>query len=683
MRKIKNPSYKSRINFSILALMIPVIFCFTACFSNWKSDEGTVVINLSGGKNGRSVEWPPSGILSQLEYKVTLTGNDETINLSARGGNVIRTTVSVGRWNVNVNANYKSEPYAEGSAYVDVKAGQNNQVLIKMNQLIFGAWAAVEDSTFTDSFIRGIAYGNGTFAAGGDKGRIAYSKDSGVTWKAVEAGTGEDQSKFLNTEDIYNLVFAHDRFFAFTYGKMVSSEDGVIWKKVEIDAFYISESFQDMAWGGGRFVAVGTGGKMAYSIDGEKWNIIVDEEDAAMGTNIYNITYGGGKFIAGLRGGYIAYSTNGENWRQVLIDTSLKDTQNDIHITYGRDKFVAGSNNIMLYSADGITWTKAASSLLSEVQGLTYGGGYFIAFTIDGQMIYSTDGVNWTESVIDAFSPPEIIVRIAYGEGKFIVAGGVEGKYGKIAYSGTASGFIEMVEIPAGTLTWGNAEITLTAFKMGKYEVTQEQYLEVMGVNPSYFRSNPADGEIQGRRPVEQVTWFDAIEFCNKLSKMEGLMQVYEITGREPEEGYPITAAIVTPTWTNNGYRLPTEAQWEYACRAGTTTDWHFGDDEDKLVDYAWYDANASSMTHEVGKKDPNRFELYDMHGNVQEWCWDWYGDYPTTAQTDYKGAVSSNGRVKRGGSWLEPGQNLLSALRNNNLPRVGYYAFGFRLVRP
>jgi len=654
------------------------ILMLSACFSEWKSDEGVITINLGG--SGRAA-WPPdNAMLSQMNYKITLSGSGETRTINAKGGSSVRTTVSVGRWNVKADASYQNQPYATGSNTIDVKAGQNNQVSIKMNQLVFDAptsWTAVKDSTFTSTFIRGIAYGNGTFAAGGDKGRIAYSKDSGVTWTAVEAGTGEGQSQFLNTEDIYNLVFAHDRFFAFTKGKMVSSKDGVIWKKVETDAadYGYQDTLQNIAYGSGKFVAVGTSGRMAYSDDGENWTIISD----VLETSIYQITYGGGKFIAG-QGGYRAYSTDGVNWIKDAIGSYMG-------ITYGRDKFVAGSNDVMVYSADGITWTKTTSSLPGGVQGLAYGGGYFIAFTINGHMIYSKDGVNWRESVINAFSPSEDIVRIAYGEGKFIVAGGVQGdaspNYGKIAYSGTASGLIEMVEIPPGTLTWGNAKITLTTFKMGKYEVTQEQYQAVMGINPSYFSSNPADGEIQGRRPVEQVTWFDAIEFCNKLSKMEGLMQVYEITGREPEEGYPITAAIVTPTWTNNGYRLPTEAQWEYACRAGTTTDWHFGDDEDKLVDYAWYDANASSMTHEVGKKDPNRFELYDMHGNVQEWCWDWYGDYPTTAQTDYKGAVSSNGRVKRGGSWLEPGQNLLSALRNNNLPRVGYYAFGFRLVRP
>ena len=183
---------------------------------------------------------------------------------------------------------------------------------------------------------------------------------------------------------------------------------------------------------------------------------------------------------------------------------------------------------------------------------------------------------------------------------------------------------IEMVQIPAGTLTWGRARITLSEFKMGKFTVTQELYQAIMGVNPSYYNSNPAAGEIQGKRPVEMVTWYDAIEFCNKLSEKEGLTPVYTITGRTPASGYPITAATVTANWNNNGYRLPTEAQWEYACRAGTTTRWHFGNTESQLVNYAWYDAN-SNRTHEVGKKLPNAWGLYDMYGNVWE-CMGMYG---------------------------------------------------------
>ena len=222
---------------------------------------------------------------------------------------------------------------------------------------------------------------------------------------------------------------------------------------------------------------------------------------------------------------------------------------------------------------------------------------------------------------------------------------------------------IEMAQIPEGTFTMGPSiqingtttfDVTLSAFKMSKFTITQELYEAVMGINPSYFHGGegrePAEGEVQGKRPVETVTWFDVIEFCNKLSEREGLEIVYTIEGRTPVAGYPITSATVTANWEKNGYRLPTEAQWEYTCRAGSTTDWYFGDDENELGNYAWYGINSNGRTHEVGKKLPNAFGLYDMHGNVWELCWDWYGDYPTEAKTDYTRAGAGTYRVGRGG---------------------------------
>ena len=246
--------------------------------------------------------------------------------------------------------------------------------------------------------------------------------------------------------------------------------------------------------------------------------------------------------------------------------------------------------------------------------------------------------------------------------------------------------FMEMVSISGGTLTWPNATITLSAFKMGKYEVMQEQYLEVMGENPSEFSSDPDAGETQGKRPVENVTWFDAIEFCNKLSTKEGLTPVYTITERTPTTGYPITAATVTATWENDGYRLPTEAQWEYACRAGTTTNWYFGDTESDLVNYAWYSANANSMTHQVGKKTENAWGLHDMYGNVEEWCWDWYGVsyYGESGNTNNPmGPVVGGYRVQRGGCWVHSAYGTRSSYRGSSTPDYRDNGIGFRLVRP
>ena len=209
--------------------------------------------------------------------------------------------------------------------------------------------------------------------------------------------------------------------------------------------------------------------------------------------------------------------------------------------------------------------------------------------------------------------------------------------------------------IPAGTFIMGEGgqahEVTLTEpFQMGVHEVTQAQYEQVMGSNPSGFKG--ADN------PVEGVTWDDAVEFCRRLSELPA----------EKKAG--------------NVYRLPTEAEWEYACRAGTTTKYSFGDDESELGDTAWYAENSGGKTHPVGSKLPNAWGLYDMHGNVYEWCQDWYGDYPSGSVTDPSGATSSSGRVDRGGGWFDSADYCRSAYRYGILPSYRNYDLGFRVVR-
>jgi len=253
----------------------------------------------------------------------------------------------------------------------------------------------------------------------------------------------------------------------------------------------------------------------------------------------------------------------------------------------------------------------------------------------------------------------------------------------------------EMVWINPGTFTMGSPESEANrygnenqhkvniskGFWMGKYEVTQEQYQAVTGFNPSNFTSNPATGEVQAKRPVECVTWYDAVEFCNKLSEQEGLTKAYIITGRTPATGYPIEDASVTVNWNANGYRLPTEAEWEYACRARTTTTYNTGNTISDNI--GWYGNNSNSITHEAGKKPPNGWGLYDMHGNVWEWCWDRYGSYASGTQTNPRGAASGSDRVSRGGSWYSNGQNLRSAIRDYYNPSSWGNNYGFRLLRP
>jgi uncharacterized protein (TIGR02145 family) len=252
-----------------------------------------------------------------------------------------------------------------------------------------------------------------------------------------------------------------------------------------------------------------------------------------------------------------------------------------------------------------------------------------------------------------------------------------------------------MKKIPAGNFTMGSPEtelgrssgetehsVTLSAFYMDSTLVTQGQYTAVMGVNPSYFST------CGSTCPVENVSWFDAVLYCNARSKLDKLDTVYTYTSMTGTYGNGVTALVgIAANLSKSGYRLPTEAQWEYAARGGTTAAYYWGDNSsaDTVSKYAWYSANSSSGTQPVATKPANPNGLYDMAGNVWQWTNDWYGTYATTEQTDPEGAPSGSNRVLRGGSWYYVASYLRSSYRSNGNPanRGNYNGFGFRSVRP
>jgi len=213
------------------------------------------------------------------------------------------------------------------------------------------------------------------------------------------------------------------------------------------------------------------------------------------------------------------------------------------------------------------------------------------------------------------------------------------------------------------------------AFYLGCHEVTQQQYQDLMGVNPSGFAPNGSGkGAVEGLdtslHPVETVSWFDAVDFCNKLSEKEGLPPCYS------RDGGAVTLLA------GRGYRLPTEAEWEYACRGGTTTLWSFGDNEQDTPKHARFRANGADRTHPVGQLEANPYGLYDMHGNVWEWCWDWFGQYPAVPFSDPTGSAVGNRRVLRGGNIVDDPSYARSAFRYVFEPEAKYSHFGFRVAR-
>jgi len=270
---------------------------------------------------------------------------------------------------------------------------------------------------------------------------------------------------------------------------------------------------------------------------------------------------------------------------------------------------------------------------------------------------------------------------------------------------GGETGLIEMVKISGGTFTMGSDgtegsqtdnnrlrelpphAVTLSGFHIGKYTVTQAQYLAVIGTNPSVVQGDSL--------PVVNVSWYDAVEFCNSLSEMEELTPAYTIDkinadpNNTQSDGSPTDELKWTVTMVSgaSGYRLPTEAEWEYACRAGTTTAYNTGNDT-----ITQEEANyAGTGTMEVGSFAPNAWGLYDMHGNVFEWCWDYvtnnfspnYYETAPDPDTNPQGLTSGNRRVERGGGWNTNVDRIRSAYREAGRPQyTSYDDLGFRVVR-
>ena len=313
---------------------------------------------------------------------------------------------------------------------------------------------------------------------------------------------------------------------------------------------------------------------------------------------------------------------------QTVSNVDAYQEGKNIIITYDTDK--AGSVGDVYCSTDGgNTWSNPLRRVTGDVNKLVPAGSHRIVWDVLSER--------------EKLSGANICFKVEVNSGRFTVNG--------VSF--------EMVRVEGGTFRMGATSeqeaddwdrekpvhsVTLSSYYIGKTEVTQALWKAVMGSNPSYFKSD--------NQPVENVSWNDCHEFIRKLNALTG-----------------------------QNFRLPTEAEWEFACRGGNNSRGYKYSGSNNLGSVAWYDGNSGNKTHPVGTKAPNELGIYDMSGNVWEWCADWYGDYSSGAQTNPTGPYGGSNRVYRGGSWNYDVGRCRSSNRDFYYPWIRDIILGLRLA--
>ena len=356
--------------------------------------------------------------------------------------------------------------------------------------------------------------------------------------------------------------------------------------------------------------------------------------------------------------------------------------------------FSAGEHGTLKAKAEGIAETETSPITIEQGKIVTFratpDSGYRVkGWTRDGEAVNGTnDSYSFTVTkgveVKVSFESNSVPPTPPASADKTYTVGGI---------SFTMKGIAAVTNKNVGHADYSSNNdvhtVSLTAYRIGETEVTQELWEKVMGNNPSSFSSSPESGEVQEKRPVERVSWYDCIAFCNELTKQAGLGEsqcVYSVEGHIYGTADAVAKKVPEMDMNKKGFRLPTEAEWEWAAMGGTEHKWAGTNVKGQLINYAWYrdsdGGNANNKTHEVKKKQANGYGLYDMSGNVWEWCWDWSGVLPNPMPPDYAGpADSGSDRVVRGGGWYVDADRDARAFRSSGYPGGLGSALGLRVV--
>jgi formylglycine-generating enzyme required for sulfatase activity len=536
--------------------------------------------------------------------------------------------------------------------------------------------ASAEDLGINDGdYFRSVAYGediygNGVFVAGGGVDypsvqNVLYTSNPTNLKSWQHSATAETIFASVDCQAIsYDgkvtwVALGGNGGLTFVYASAYSVDGGVTWSPAGADMFCKGIAYDDDH---DCFIGSGQFGRITVSQTGQdSWTDVQMNGWEYDYANFINCVAHGNGFSVVVGEGKLAYTTlspiSANNW--ILLTAA----NGEIPVR-GYMNAIAFGNNTFVTVGDSALGMRAAATVVPS-------------YTVSGTV---TDGgipVSGADVTIDASF---VAAATTDTHGDYTLTGVRDGSYTVIATNGTDSGSVtvtvnganvsgvnielspplpplpNMVSLVGGSFTMGSTDfptdatplhtVTLAPFYMNKYEVTQAEFLALMGFNPSQEGTTTAC-------PVETVTWYDAAAYCNELSLQQNRSPAYTITD-VVKTGNSITSATVVWNTEYTGYRLPTEAEWEYAVRGGTTSAYFWGATDDDAGIYTWYSANTET-TQPVGTKAANPFGLYDMTGNVWEWCWDWYSEtyYSSSPAQDPQGPVTGTTRVQRGGSWI------------------------------